>query len=66
MQLRSAFKHQKAEVFATASMASVWGQSDEFQLDYYQNHAFLGFQLQPQRGFLPSLCISILGLLIMV
>ncbi|GAM63031.1 hypothetical protein JCM19232_4708 [Vibrio ishigakensis] len=47
MQLRSAFKHQKAEIFATASMASVWGQSDEFQLDYYQNHAFLGFQLQP-------------------
>ncbi|GEA61921.1 DUF3187 family protein [Vibrio comitans] len=47
MQLRSGFNHEKNEIFAFASMASIWAQSDEFELDYYQNHAFVGFNFQP-------------------
>lgn len=44
-QLRSAFSVDTTEVFITSSIASVWAQSNDFQLDYYQNQVFSGFQV---------------------
>ncbi|GAB7220366.1 DUF3187 family protein [Vibrio comitans] len=44
-QLRSAFSTSKTEIFVTSSVASVWAQSNEFQLDYYQNQIMGGFQV---------------------
>ncbi|MGF1910738.1 DUF3187 family protein [Vibrio kasasachensis] len=43
-QLRSASAPQSTEIFANASMTSVWAHSAEFELDYYQNHAMTGAQ----------------------
>ncbi|WP_260259290.1 DUF3187 family protein [Vibrio intestinalis] len=43
-QLRSGFAPQQTELFSMLSAASVWAQSDDFQLDYYQNQAHLGMQ----------------------
>jgi hypothetical protein len=44
IQLRSAFPVERAEVFAVGTVSSVWAQSEEFQLDYYQNQALAGVQ----------------------
>lgn len=41
-QLRSAFHDQGHEVFAGLAAGSIWAQSAEFELDYYQNQAFVG------------------------
>lgn len=46
-QLRSGFVNDKTEVFLSGSVASIWAQSDEFELDYYQNQAFVGLHLNP-------------------
>lgn len=43
-QLRSAFSRNDTEVFVTSAVASVWAQSNDFQLDYYQNQVFTGVQ----------------------
>ncbi|WP_158587053.1 DUF3187 family protein [Motilimonas pumila] len=45
-QLRSAFHDQGHEVFAGIAAGSVWAQSAEFELDYYQNQAFVGVNYQ--------------------
>lgn len=43
-QLRSAFPVEETEVFSMVSVASVWAQSADFNLDYYQNQIFFGSQ----------------------
>ena len=45
-QLRSAFPSDRLEVFAVGTASSVWAQSGEFELDYYQNQALVGAQWQ--------------------
>lgn len=46
VQLRSAQTIQQTELFTTASVSSVWANSKEFELDYYQNQFFTGMQWQ--------------------
>jgi hypothetical protein len=47
-ELRSAFPvgHNGVELFASGTIASVWGHTDVTSLDYYQNHAFIGANWQ--------------------
>ncbi|WP_117236160.1 DUF3187 family protein [Vibrio maerlii] len=47
-ELRSAFPvgHNGVELFASGTIASVWGHTDVTSLDYYQNHAFVGANWQ--------------------
>ncbi|MFA0038798.1 hypothetical protein BCT81_01740 [Vibrio sp. 10N.261.52.A1] len=51
-ELRSAFPvgNHGVELFASGTMASVWASSDTADLDYYQNHIFVGanWQVNPQ------------------
>ncbi len=51
-ELRSAFPvgHNGVEIFASGTIASVWGHSDSASLDYYQNHVFAGvnWQINPR------------------
>jgi hypothetical protein len=47
-ELRSAFamKEESVELFAAGTIASVWANSDSFNLDYYQNQVITGAQWQ--------------------
>ena len=44
-RLRDASNFTDNEVFLSASVASVWAESDDYMLDYYQNDIFGGFQM---------------------
>jgi len=44
-RLRDASDFVDSELFLSASAASVWAESEDYTLDYYQNDIFVGFQM---------------------
>ncbi|MEI8631556.1 DUF3187 family protein [Vibrio sp. PP-XX7] len=54
-QLRSAFTKDRVEVYTALSEASVWVQTASYDLDYYQNQAWIGAEWSPAPRFTSNL-----------